>query len=160
MSEYCAGCSTRTTGMTSGLCRECLTDLADAPTLRARVAELEAKLEEAKRPHLCNVCVGKPLASGRQCICGGAGTEAAETQGLRAECFRLTDEVARLTTARAEMQARCAKECEYIAAGHRAMAQRAWDAEDRIYHAGAENVLGDMANIIRSLYLTPEPPHV
>jgi hypothetical protein len=44
--------------------------------LTERIAELEA-------PTLCNVCLGKPLASGAECICEGAGTEAAEIVGLR-----------------------------------------------------------------------------
>lgn len=33
----------------------------------------------------CGVCGGTPLVSGRKCICGGAGTEVAEMQGLREE---------------------------------------------------------------------------
>lgn len=32
---------------------------------------------------LCSVCCRQPLASGRECICGGVGTALAETQGLR-----------------------------------------------------------------------------
>jgi hypothetical protein len=46
---------------------------------------------------MCGVCggSGKPT-SGLPCICGGAGTEAAELHGLRVECFRLEDELERL----------------------------------------------------------------
>ena len=51
---------------------------------------------------LCGVCLGRPLASGRPCICGGVGTEDAEMYGLRAECFRLDAE---LTALRARVEA-------------------------------------------------------
>jgi hypothetical protein len=51
--------------------------LADA---KARAQQQEAEL---KRGVPCGVCGGQPLASGRECVCGGRGTEWAEAQGLR-----------------------------------------------------------------------------
>jgi hypothetical protein len=32
---------------------------------------------------MCGVCLGRPLESGRECICGGIGTETAELDGIR-----------------------------------------------------------------------------
>ena len=37
----------------------------------------------------CGVCAGQPLASGRQCVCGGVGTESAELQGIREQLVDL-----------------------------------------------------------------------
>jgi hypothetical protein len=46
--------------------------------------------EAARREVIpCGVCLGRPLKSGRECICGGIGTEQAEMQGLRSRCFDL-----------------------------------------------------------------------
>ena len=39
--------------------------------------------ENAMVDEPCGVCSGKPLSSGRKCICGGRGTLWAEAQGLR-----------------------------------------------------------------------------
>jgi len=50
------------------------------------------------KPTPCNVCLGEPLKSGRQCICGGIGTEQAELQGLRERCFDLEARVEELET--------------------------------------------------------------
>lgn len=44
-----------------------------------------ALLTERTGPTQCGVCNGAPLASGRECICGGVGTEQAEMEGLRRE---------------------------------------------------------------------------
>jgi hypothetical protein len=48
---------------------------------------------------LCSVCVstGKPATSDLPCICGGAGTQAAELAGFREEFFKLQLENTRLT---------------------------------------------------------------
>lgn len=43
-------------------------------------------------PRWCSVCAGKPLPSGRQCICGGGGTEQHEIDGLRLGYWRLSAE--------------------------------------------------------------------
>ncbi len=40
-------------------------------------------------PAPCSVCCGKPLASGRKCICRGVGTERAENQGIRERLVHL-----------------------------------------------------------------------
>lgn len=48
---------------------------------------------------MCGVCLGRPLASGKQCICKGIGTEWAETQGLREALFAADEEVERLRRA-------------------------------------------------------------
>lgn len=56
----------------------------------------QAEAERLKAPVMCSVCCGQPLKSGRECICGGTGTEQAEMHGLRVECFRLEDENATL----------------------------------------------------------------
>lgn len=37
----------------------------------------------------CSVCCGRPLASGRICICEGKGTEQAECEGLRKRLVEL-----------------------------------------------------------------------
>jgi hypothetical protein len=47
-------------------------------------------------PVACGVCLGQSLASGRECICKGVGTEQAETQGLRELAFELEGELAAL----------------------------------------------------------------
>lgn len=47
------------------------------------IAELVRERDEAKKPRLCNVCCGRPLPSGKDCICCGKGTELAEMDGLR-----------------------------------------------------------------------------
>lgn len=43
-----------------------------------------------KDPSVCSVCAGtgKPV-SGKRCICGGAGTQAAELQGFRLRVHEL-----------------------------------------------------------------------
>lgn len=56
--------------------------------------QVTRELEEAKKPVPCGVCCGSPLKSGRQCICGGVGTEQAEMHGLRVECFNLREQLA------------------------------------------------------------------
>ena len=54
----------------------------------------------------CSVCCGMPLKSGRECICGGVGTEAAEMHGLRMHCFELQYKLdARTPRSRAEAEA-------------------------------------------------------
>lgn len=55
-------------------------------------------------PGPCNVCCGMPLPSGKPCICGGTGTEWAETQGLRERCFELEDELANFEGARKALE--------------------------------------------------------
>ena len=42
---------------------------------------------------VCSVCIGKPLETGLDCICGGDGTEEGEIIGLRAECNRLRSQL-------------------------------------------------------------------
>lgn len=37
----------------------------------------------------CDVCLGKPLESGRPCICGGEGTSSSEKVGLRKKVHEL-----------------------------------------------------------------------
>lgn len=62
----------------------------------AKLLTLVIDLHNAARhpaPGPCNVCCGMPLASGKPCICGGTGTEWAETQGLREYCFKLEDKI-------------------------------------------------------------------
>lgn len=63
----------------------------------ATVREQQQEIERLRRSFVCGVCggSGKPT-SGLPCICGGIGTEQAETHGLRVECFRLERELASL----------------------------------------------------------------
>lgn len=42
-----------------------------------------------KPAEACNVCLGEPLASGKECVCRGEGTHTAEVRGLRLEIFAL-----------------------------------------------------------------------
>ncbi len=62
------------------------------------VAALRLQLAEAQRPIPCGVCGGRPLASGRPCICGGHGTEQAEMHGLRVALFDAEKEIETLST--------------------------------------------------------------
>ena len=130
---------------------------AEVERLRARVAALEGKLEEANHPPLCSVCIGKPLASGRQCICGGVGTEAAEMHGLRVECLRLADLETQLATARAEERER--------------MREAVWEATGPLFDSEGCNCDAVSPNphqcfpgmmeeaLRRALTPTPEPRH-
>ncbi len=54
-------------------------------------------IECTKESAMCSVCAGqgKPV-SGKKCICGGAGTQTAEMQGLRNYIFSLEPERGRL----------------------------------------------------------------
>jgi hypothetical protein len=45
---------------------------------------------------LCHVCCGKPLESGRTCICGGKGTHAEEVVGLRTELHAARERIEKL----------------------------------------------------------------
>ncbi len=54
----------------------------------AEARALLALLTRPAEPEACGVCCGHPLASGRQCICGGLGTAVAEMQGLREELLQ------------------------------------------------------------------------
>ena len=63
---------------------------AERDALRARVAELQ-------EPRCCSVCAGNgDPTSGRECVCGGIGTEAAEILGLRATAIEMAARVAEL----------------------------------------------------------------
>ncbi len=59
---------------------------------RAETAERER--DELRKPVLCGVCLGRPLASGRKCVCGGIGTEQAEMHGLRVVAFDIDGKLA------------------------------------------------------------------
>lgn len=72
--------------------------------LRALEAERDALADNFKRlvaerqePIPCGVCGGAPLKSGRPCVCGGAGTEAAEMHGLRVGLFDADEQIEKLT---------------------------------------------------------------
>lgn len=68
--------------------------------LAAEIARLRTELEDAKKPGPCGVCAGRPLPSGKDCICGdGRRTEWDEMEGLRRRCFELEDENERLRSA-------------------------------------------------------------
>ena len=45
----------------------------------------------AMLPRYCSVCAGQPFSDGRQCICGGGGTEEHEIRGLRLGYARLLE---------------------------------------------------------------------
>ena len=77
-----------------------------------------ARRKPAPEPYgKCSVCLGEPLKSGRECICGGVGTEAAEMHGLRVRCFDLQDRLDAVShpLSRAEAEAMIA---EYVTARH------------------------------------------
>lgn len=74
--------------------------------VRTALTAAQAEAERVKAPVMCSVCCGQPLKSGRECICGGTGTEQAEMHGLRVECFRLEDENATLRAQLAAAEAR------------------------------------------------------
>lgn len=44
----------------------------------------------------CNVCLGEPLKSGKECICEGDGSIYGENAGLRKELFKMNKELALL----------------------------------------------------------------
>lgn len=62
-----------------------------------KINSLSFQLERLKQPFPCNVCggSGKPT-SGLPCICGGVGTEQAELEGFRAQCYDLERSLERL----------------------------------------------------------------
>lgn len=68
-----------------------LTDaIEELAALRARVTALE-------QPRCCSVCAGHgDPTSGRECVCGGFGTETAEILGLRATAIEMAARVAEL----------------------------------------------------------------
>jgi hypothetical protein len=70
-------------------------DLAFALDVIARQRS-EVKRLRAMAYAACGVCGGKPLASGKPCICGGGGTEQAEMHGLRSALFDAEAELSRL----------------------------------------------------------------
>jgi hypothetical protein len=70
----------------------------DAARAKLRAALLAAPASPTE-PVPCGVCGGRPLASGRECVCKGIGTEQAEMQGLRETCFELEREVESLRAA-------------------------------------------------------------
>lgn len=75
--------------------RKKLAELAErAKAIEDENAELRTALAASREPVMCSVCLGKPLASGRECVCKGVGTEQAEMQGLRELCFEYERELA------------------------------------------------------------------
>lgn len=85
----------------------------DIPALLSHLAALTKELIWRREPMMCSVCIGRLLASGRACICGGVGTEQAEMHGLRVECFELENRVAALTAERDALTARLAEAEDY-----------------------------------------------
>lgn len=81
-------------------------------TLTASLASMQRELEEARKPQPCSVCGGRPLASGRKCVCdrrdGWPGTEQGEMHGLRVELIetrdQLTDAESRVATMEQERE--------------------------------------------------------
>lgn len=77
---------------------------------REKIAELSAALDErtrerdeAHKPLPCSVCVGTGNpGTGNPCICGGAGTQGAEMDGLRRVAYSAQDLQVGLDAARAE----------------------------------------------------------
>ncbi|HBG30773.1 MAG TPA: hypothetical protein DDW98_09110 [Gammaproteobacteria bacterium] len=68
--------------------------------------ESERIIAAYKQRDLCDVCLGQPLKSGRQCICGGEGTSLAEKVGLRRELHEQRAEIERLRTELEDSSAR------------------------------------------------------
>jgi hypothetical protein len=107
---------------------------ADAETIRLleddvrenneAMDRLGARIKELEQPPPCGVCGGAPLASGRECICGGKGTEWDETHGLRVRCFELEDRIAVF-----ERLARRAKANERAARNALVMGTPVWECE-------------------------------
>jgi len=64
--------------------------------LALAVQRLEGEKESANK---CSVCLGKPLPSGKDCVCNGKGTVTTELFGLRIEIIDLED---KLTTTEQE----------------------------------------------------------
>lgn len=60
-----------------------------------QVQKYKDEIDDLKKPIPCGVCGGRPLASGRECVCKGVGTEQAEMQGLREMVFELQEELAK-----------------------------------------------------------------
>jgi hypothetical protein len=58
---------------------------------KSRLDEAMKIIETLSKPIICGVCLGKPLESGRKCICNGVGTESAELEGFRSLYYELQE---------------------------------------------------------------------
>lgn len=84
-------------------CQKLEWDHAEAMTLvlnhEGHIEKLEKRIIELNSSMTCSVCMGKPLESKKECICGGTGTEWGRADGLTKEVFNLNKRIDELEEA-------------------------------------------------------------